>query len=1508
MILCLLTADDYGITWDEKVQREYGLLAWRYFVTAGKNTDCNHYLNLRWYTPALETGMHAVSELVEPFLLPNFPTEAAAEYYVRHVINSMVGVSTLFATALIAYEAAVASRQLDQCWLPAAAAIILSTTPRFYGHFFANTKDIPFAAGFTWSVYAILRSLRIVRQRVSRNTDQTLRAKQVFPLGMSGVAGLALGLTTSLRAAGLLVVPVVSVSVAGTIIVGYRALAPSQRRVGIILWAGGRWLVVCLVSIWMGMVLLWPAAHAKPLTHPVNTLMESVNFSTVVRMRFEGADVWSDKLPRHYYLRLFAITTPLVTVGTGAIGLANSLRKVACWLASTDSQHYDDVSVQLVLALWVLVPFAVFIIHPLNVYDGIRHFLFVLPPIAILAAHTVVTTCTTARTLKARNEIAAAPTAVTSLISPRLAFLLLAGPGISILHMVNLHPYQTSYFNELVGGVGTVSVEPPDYDTDYWASCYREASLWAVEQAKMRRPSSAGSPKVLAAANSFSRECIHPYLPPHWQLDTSLDPTAPRVPAKYDFYIASTRWSMHHLYPESTVVHRIQRAGATFCLIKSDQQYLQAVASSEPRAQTVGAAAHPLLKLDTIRDAGQHRQAKQTADATFTPEELSSANGTLHTNMFHFDADSREPYDYAESLSSTTADNTADIASLVAQGAEAQNAATGQPATTSDLASDAEPTLRRKAAEQDAGKFSEKAMAARDMNIKLPSGSVTDKTSAMYKFALANKLRDLGRAQEAVKAFEDSVAHETILFQRGAASSPAPFNNFGSLLEDLGLYERAIMVYSQAVKLHPTFGLGFFNLGSRLSLMYGPSGSLVSRDGMLKAVSFLNQAVELMPGYHPGWSNLGDSLKLLGQIEESITCYQRALLIEPTYAVALNNLGNVLKSTARIDEAIEQYELAVQSSISAGQGNGYGSAAMWVNLGSAYMEQDRLVEALLAFQNASQAEPEYAPAYSNMGRIYEDQGAIDVARHNYQQAYELEKSDALAMSMALLLPAVMPANVWQLELNLMHAVAYLDGVLASTERVTKAGPLCATIQDQASDCPSLPQFRDPINDFGSMGFYLSYYGLNLREFKQKLAAVATLGAPSLEYTAPHLASWRPPTHTGVSSSGQAGRHISIGFVSRNFYDHSTGKWMLGLVKTLTRPIHNVTVVMLPPQKDDATARLFVAAADQILKLTSDSLSECRNAIAALQLDVLIYADIGMDAISYALGFSRLAAIQATTGPAWPVTTGIPAIDYFITFDAEMTGAEQHYTEQLLRLPGILPYAQPIESGSALVQLRQIHHHDRQLASLRAEFGLPGPSSGKVVYLCIQAPYKFHPEFDHAIGQLLAAVPAGIFVMLRGKARHWTDTLLTRLQMTLGPEMLRRVRVLPRTPSHRMPQLLACADVVLDTWPYGGGITSLETLTLGRPLVTLAHPLLPGRFTFAFYRQMELLDSAVVAFTPTEYVRAAVLLGTNLSARTRLSERVLARVGRLFDDTVARAALEVKLQAMLDEFRNQSHGY
>ena len=76
--------------------------------------------------------------------------------------------------------------------------------------------------------------------------------------------------------------------------------------------------------------------------------------------------------------------------------------------------------------------------------------------------------------------------------------------------------------------------------------------------------------------------------------------------------------------------------------------------------------------------------------------------------------------------------------------------------------------------------------------------------------------------------------------------------------------------------------------------------------------------------------------------------------------------------------------------------------------------------------------------------------------------------------------------------------------------------------------------------------------------------------------------------------------------------------------------------------------------------------DARQRIAQDSLDILIYADLGMDFTSYVLAYSRLARYQI----AWwghPITSGIPTIDYFFSLDDELSEAHDHYSEQLVRM-------------------------------------------------------------------------------------------------------------------------------------------------------------------------------------------------------------------------------------------------
>ena len=167
---------------------------------------------------------------------------------------------------------------------------------------------------------------------------------------------------------------------------------------------------------------------------------------------------------------------------------------------------------------------------------------------------------------------------------------------------------------------------------------------------------------------------------------------------------------------------------------------------------------------------------------------------------------------------------------------------------------------------------------------------------------------------------------------------------------------------------HPDFALGFFNLGSQLAKQIQERAEQALPEEWQELITLLARSTELNPGYHPAWSNLADAHRAHGNTAEALQCYEEALAREPTYYVARNNLGNVLKASGNLAEATVHYELAV-SSLSSTVNGAHDVAAMWSNLGAVYLEQDRLAESLNAYSSATDALPNYAPAYVNMGRI-----------------------------------------------------------------------------------------------------------------------------------------------------------------------------------------------------------------------------------------------------------------------------------------------------------------------------------------------------------------------------------------------------------------------------------------------------------------------------------------------------------------------------------------------------------
>jgi len=183
-----------------------------------------------------------------------------------------------------------------------------------------------------------------------------------------------------------------------------------------------------------------------------------------------------------------------------------------------------------------------------NAYDGMRHFLFVVPAVAMWAAIGLAWLWRSIRWTPARCG---------------LVMLLIGALVAQIGSIVRLHPYQMTYFNLFAGGTGGAS---GSYDTDYWLTSYKEAIEWI----KSQPPPRPGQPtRLLVAANENSQWCAAYYAGDQFVIETTLTSGQPGdLPPGIDYYLGTSRSAMNANFPEAQVVHEVGREGAVFATIK----------------------------------------------------------------------------------------------------------------------------------------------------------------------------------------------------------------------------------------------------------------------------------------------------------------------------------------------------------------------------------------------------------------------------------------------------------------------------------------------------------------------------------------------------------------------------------------------------------------------------------------------------------------------------------------------------------------------------------------------------------------------------------------------------------------------------------------------------------------------------------------------------------------------------------------------------------------------------
>jgi predicted O-linked N-acetylglucosamine transferase (SPINDLY family) len=373
----------------------------------------------------------------------------------------------------------------------------------------------------------------------------------------------------------------------------------------------------------------------------------------------------------------------------------------------------------------------------------------------------------------------------------------------------------------------------------------------------------------------------------------------------------------------------------------------------------------------------------------------------------------------------------------------------------------------------------------------------------------------------------------------------------------------------------------------------------------------------------------------------------------------------------------------------------------------------------------------------------------------------------------------------------------------------------------------------------SVPFYLAYHSEDNRPLLEAAAAVyAPLAKPVPPMTRPRR------------------RKRKIAIICDFLYKNSVTDFYETTIQNLPED-YDVTLVSHTNIQRDAVTKALNKRAQSVYHYSS--ISRLFDHCVRHAYDMIIYPEVGMSYIVYTLAMHRLAPIQVAL-IGHPETTGLSTVDYYISWSHF-----HHY-------PGQDQFTETLVTLANLPMGYRLPEYARSLPDN------PTKDPSKTLFFVPMAAFKMHPDFDPVIVALIQDNPNNHVILIRYPG---SDVTARRLAAQLSASEYKRVQFIPFVSFNDYLKLLAMADVVLETFPFGGGNTTLHCLAMGVPYITLQGRFLRGSFGAGYYRYMN--HTSFIAETPDQYIELALMVAKNPHYVTEFRKQMMAHRDLFFDN-------------------------
>jgi predicted O-linked N-acetylglucosamine transferase (SPINDLY family) len=695
----------------------------------------------------------------------------------------------------------------------------------------------------------------------------------------------------------------------------------------------------------------------------------------------------------------------------------------------------------------------------------------------------------------------------------------------------------------------------------------------------------------------------------------------------------------------------------------------------------------------------------------------------------------------------------------------------------------------------------------------------------MASFSLPQALAQAIQLHQAGRLSQAEGIYRQILLQD--PNNAQALHLLGVLAHQVGKNPLAVELISKAIASDPFQAVFRSNLGL----------ALTAAGRVADAVQTLRDAVRINPSLADAWCNLGDALLHHGNIEESIAATRKAIELRDGFPAAWNNLGNVLAAQGELEEAVSAYRTAIS--------HREDFAEAHANLAAVLRDMARLEEAEQQARLSLQIKPDYAIAHVILGDILRQQGRLEDALGEIRSGIALQPASAEAYNALA---------------GALRDGGDLDAAIDASREAIRLNPTSAesfnslanALKDQARLDEAIDAYRKAV-DLAPHAANIHSNLIYTMYFSPKTCDWPTIGAEHgrwrLRHEEPLRSRIQPHTNNRDTD-----RRLRIGYVSPDFCTHVLSFFNIPLLTHHDRERFEVYCYS-NVRREDAITQRFKQSATAWRDIAALSDDQAAAQIRADGIDILV--DLAQHMAHNRLPvFARKPAPVQVAWIGYPGSTGLKSIDYRMTdphldppgmFDA-------YSSEQVIRLPDSFwcydPFMDEPQPGE-----------------------LPALRTSSTTFGCLNNFCKVNEPVLALWSRVLTGVPDSRLLLLTDPGRHRQMTLDTLAKMGIDPV---RVEFLSRRPRPQYLQLYHRIDITLDTLPYNGHTTTMDSLWMGVPVVSRLGATPVGRAGLSILSNVGLADE-LLARTDDDFVQIATDLARDADRLAQFRQTLRTRM-------------------------------